>query len=373
MIDTHYMKRAIELAKQGCGHTNPNPMVGAVIVKDGEVIGEGYHARYGDLHAERAALKSCTQDPRGADLYVTLEPCCHHGKQPPCTDAIIDAGIRCVIVGSPDPNALVAGKGIEILKQHNIQVHENVLRDECDQINYVFFHYIKTKRPYVVMKYAMTMDGKIATVTGASKWVTGEAARQKVHQDRNRYMGIMAGIGTVLEDDPLLTCRLPQGNDPIRIICDTNLRIPTDSQIVRTAATYQTIIATGCSDLEKEKSLLDAGCQIMHLPKENAHIDLDALMGALGEKKIDSILLEGGGQLNWSALHTGIVNRVQTYIAPKIFGGLAAPSPVRGDGVSIPDQAFRLKPQTIERVGDDLFIESEVIPCSQESLKKSAR
>lgn len=372
MIDTHYMKRAIELAKQGCGHTNPNPMVGAVIVKDGKIIGEGYHARYGDLHAERAALKSCTQDPRGADLYVTLEPCCHHGKQPPCTDAIIDAGIRCVIVGSPDPNALVAGKGIEILKQHNIQVHENVLRDECDQINYVFFHYIKTKRPYVVMKYAMTMDGKIATVTGASKWVTGEAARQKVHQDRNRYMGIMVGIGTVLEDDPLLTCRLPQGSDPIRIICDTNLRIPTDSQIVRTAATYQTIIATGCSDPEKEKPLLDAGCQIMHLPKENAHIDLDALMDALGEKKIDSILLEGGGQLNWSALHTGIVNRVQTYIAPKIFGGLAAPSPVRGDGVSIPDQAFRLKPQTIERVGDDLFIESEVIPCSRESLKKSA-
>lgn len=370
MINTQYMKQAIELAKQGCGNTNPNPMVGAVIVKDGKIIGQGYHARYGDLHAERAALKSCTEDPCGADLYVTLEPCCHHGKQPPCTDAIIDAGISRVIVGSPDPNALVAGKGIEILKTHGIEVHENVLREACDQINYVFFHYIKTKRPYVVMKYAMTMDGKIATITGASKWITGEAARQNVHRDRNRYMGIMAGIGTVLQDDPLLTCRLPQGKDPIRIICDTNLRIPTDSQIVRTAANCQTIIATGCSDPKKQKSLIDAGCQIMVLPKANAHIDLAALMKALGEQEIDSVLLEGGGQLNWSALCAGIVNRIQAYIAPKIFGGLAAPAPVRGDGVSVPDDAFRLKPISAAYLGDDLLIESEVIPCLQESSKK---
>lgn len=370
MADTQYMKLAIELAQKGCGFTNPNPMVGAIIVKDGNIIGQGYHARYGDLHAERVALASCTEDPRGADLYVTLEPCCHHGKQPPCTEAIIEAGIAHVIIGSADPNPLVSGKGVEILKSHGIQVTENVLREECDRMNYVFFHYIRTKRPYTVMKYAMTMDGKIATVTGASKWITGETARMKVQQDRSRYMGIMAGIGTVLQDDPLLTCRLSHGKDPIRIICDTNLRIPPDSQIVRTAAQHQTIIATCCSESEKQKPLIDAGCQVIVLPKTDGHIDLNALMDALGKQNVDSILLEGGGQLNWSALKAGIVNRVQAYIAPKLFGGNTAPSPIRGDGVTSPQEAFRLSAPTITYFDNDILIESEVLPCSQELSKK---
>ncbi len=214
MNDKDYMRLALQLAKKGCGWTSPNPMVGAVVVKEGRIIGQGWHQRYGQTHAERNALASCTEDPQGATLYVTLEPCCHYGKQPPCVDAILDAGIHRVVVGSADPNPLVAGKGIAILRAHGIDVTENVLQEECDALNKVFFHYITTKRPFVSMKYAMTMDGKIATYTGASKWITGEIARNHVQRQRHRFRGIMVGVGTILADDPLLTCRIEGGRDP---------------------------------------------------------------------------------------------------------------------------------------------------------------
>lgn len=226
MNDTDYMRLALELAERGRGWTNPNPMVGAVIVKDGRVIGEGYHHRCGALHAEREAFAACRESPAGATLYVTLEPCCHHGRQPPCTEAILEAGISRVVVGSGDPNPLVAGKGLDILRAHGAEVETGVLQPECDALNAVFFHYIRTRQPYVVMKYAMTLDGKIATRTGASRWITGEKARERVHQDRRRYAAIMAGVGTVLADDPLLTCRMEGGRNPVRVICDTHLRTP---------------------------------------------------------------------------------------------------------------------------------------------------
>ena len=237
MNDKDYMRLALQLAKKGCGWTSPNPMVGAVVVKEGRIIGQGWHQRYGQAHAERNALASCTEDPQGATMYVTLEPCCHYGKQPPCVDAILDAGIHRVVVGSADPNPLVAGKGIAILRAHGIDVTENVLQEECDALNKVFFHYITTKRPFVSMKYAMTMDGKIATYTGASKWITGEIARTHVQRQRHRFRGIMVGVGTILADDPLLTCRIEGGRDPVRIICDTHLRTPLQSQVVTTAKT----------------------------------------------------------------------------------------------------------------------------------------
>ena len=195
MDDIAYMKMALELAEKGAGRTAPNPMVGSVIVKDGRVIGIGYHRQYGGLHAEREALASCTESPAGATMYVTMEPCCHHGKQPPCVNAILEAGIARVVVGSSDPNALVCGKGIATLKEHGVEVTEHVLSEECDRLNPVFFHYIQKKRPYVVMKYAMTLDGKIAAYTGKSKWITGEEAREHVHRQRDRYTAIMAGSG----------------------------------------------------------------------------------------------------------------------------------------------------------------------------------
>ncbi|QAT50316.1 bifunctional diaminohydroxyphosphoribosylaminopyrimidine deaminase/5-amino-6-(5-phosphoribosylamino)uracil reductase RibD [Caproiciproducens sp. NJN-50] len=367
MSDETYMKLALEYAQKGCGWVNPNPMVGAVVVKDGRVIGTGYHQRYGELHAERNALASCTEPPRNATLYVTLEPCCHYGKTPPCTEAILESGIRRVVVGSVDPNPLVAGKGIQILRRHGIEVSEGVLCEACTGLNEVFFHFIQTKTPYVVMKYAMTMDGKITTRSGRSKWITGETARRRVQEDRHRYTGIMAGVGTILADDPLLTCRLPGGRNPARIICDSRLRTPLNARVVRTAGEAPTILATCSRDEALAHSYRDAGCEILTLPSKDGHVDLRELMAALGEKKIDSVLLEGGGALNWSALQSGIVNKVQAYVAPKLFGGADAKSPVGGIGVEDPKKAFRLASPQVTQLGEDILLESEVLPCSQES------
>ena len=358
--DRQYMKMALELAQKGMGFTAPNPMVGAVIVKNGRIIGQGYHRKYGELHAEREALAVCTEEPKGASIYVTLEPCCHYGKQPPCVNAILEAGIRRVIIGSSDPNPLVAGKGIRILKDHGIEVTENILKEECDKLNEAFFYYIQNKKPYVVMKYAMTMDGKIAAYTGESKWVTGEAARIHVQEQRLKYTGIMVGVGTVLADDPMLTCRLENSRNPVRIICDSHLRTPLTSKIVRTAKTIPTILASSSKDQQKIKNYEELGCQVLYVPEKNGHIDLNRLMELLGAAKIDSILLEGGGSLNWSALESGIVQKVQTYIAPKLFGGEEAKTPVEGKGFPDPASAVLLKNSEIIRLGDDFLIESEV-------------
>ena len=413
MTDLDYMRLALQLAERGAGWTSPNPMVGAVIVKDGRIIGQGWHERYGELHAERNALRACTEDPAGATMYVTLEPCCHHGKQPPCVDAVLAAGIARVVVGSADPNPLVAGRGIGILRAHGVEVTENVLRAECDALNRIFFHYITTKRPFVSMKYAMTMDGKIATYTGASRWVTGEAARQHVQTQRHRFRGIMVGVGTVLSDDPLLTCRIPGSRNPIRIICDTQLRTPLDAKVVTSAHEVPTILATCCADPERHAPYLAAGCRVLCVPetsptrsnadvtsdstthiypaatetdvsttalsfddhpslpseeaKQHPHLDLSALMSLLGAEGIDSILLEGGGTLNWSALESGIVQQVQCYIAPKLFGGQRAKTPVEGLGIPTPDACFHLTKRRITEFGDDILIESEVLyPCSLE-------
>ncbi|MBQ8122772.1 MAG: bifunctional diaminohydroxyphosphoribosylaminopyrimidine deaminase/5-amino-6-(5-phosphoribosylamino)uracil reductase RibD [Ruminococcus sp.] len=369
MEHSDHMRLALELAKKGMGFVCPNPLVGAVIVKDGRIIGEGWHKRYGDLHAERNAFADCEargEDCSGADMYVTLEPCCHHGKQPPCTDAVISHGIKRVFVGSADPNPLVAGKGVQILRSHGIEVVEDLLREECDQINQIFFHFITTGRPFVTMKYAMTLDGKIACFTGNSKWITGEEARLHVQQERLRHTGIMVGVGTVLADDPLLTCRLEGGRDPVRIICDSHLRTPLDSNIVRTAGETPTIIATLGEQAQRSSAYTEKGCKVLFVKEKDGRIDLRDLMKQLGEMKIDSILLEGGGTLNWSALESGIVSRVQAYIAPKIFGG-AGKSPVDGRGVPQPDLAFMLGDSKIVRFGQDIMIESKVVDrCSQD-------
>ncbi|MCI9022498.1 MAG: bifunctional diaminohydroxyphosphoribosylaminopyrimidine deaminase/5-amino-6-(5-phosphoribosylamino)uracil reductase RibD [Eubacterium sp.] len=365
MKDREYMQMALNYAEKGCGWTSPNPMVGAVIVKDGRVIGKGWHEKYGQPHAERNALASCSEPPQGADMYVTLEPCCHYGKQPPCVEAVIEAGIRRVVIGSPDPNPLVSGKGVQILREHGIEVVQDVLRDKCDRLNEVFLHYIQTKRPFVVMKYAMTMDGKIAAYTGRSKWVTGEEARNHVQRQRHRYTAIMAGIGTVLADDPLLTCRIPGRKNPVRIICDSSLRIPLSAQIVATARKVPTIIAACSPDREKQAALEQAGCQVLVTAEKDGHVDLQQLMELLGAEQIDSILLEGGGTLNWAALQSGIVQKVQAYLAPKLFGGRAAKTPVDGTGVPDPADAFLLKDSVITKFGEDFLIEGRIAHAGQ--------
>lgn len=361
------MRLALQLAQRGAGQVNPNPMVGAVIVKEGRVIGQGWHEKFGGLHAERNALAQCKESPEHATLYVTLEPCCHHGKTPPCTDAILQAGISKVVIGSSDPNPLVAGKGVEILREHGISVIEGVEKQACDQLNAPFFHFIQHKTPYGILKYAMTLDGKIATHTGASQWITGEAAREQVHRDRNRYAAIMVGVGTVCTDNPLLTCRLQGGRNPIRIICDSKLRTPLTARVVQTAQEIPTILATCVEQGTHTQPYQAAGCEVLTIPAKNGHVDLQILMQQLGQRGIDSVLVEGGATLNWSALQAGVIHRVQAYIAPKLFGGEQAKSPIGGLGVNHPNQAFRLTEPHITAFGDDFLFESEVISCSPES------
>ena len=382
MTDQEYMLRAIQLAKKGEGWTNPNPMVGAVIVKDGRIIGEGYHKKCGELHAERNAIASLTESAEGATIYVTLEPCCHYGKTPPCTEAIIEQKIKKVVIGSRDPNPKVAGKGAQILRESGITVVQDFMREECDRLNPVFFHYITTKTPYVVMKYAMTLDGKIATKTGASKWITGEPARQEVQHMRHRYMGIMAGIGTVLADDPMLNVRVEGWKSPVRILCDSSLRIPLDSQIVRSAKEYRTIVAYAGREENEEitekitkkiEQLHAKGVDTVCCPDEKGQIDLKKLMTYLGNEGIDSILLEGGGTLNDSALRAGIVKEVHCFIASKLFGGKNSKTPVEGLGIGLPSEALKLKCTDICRIGEDIRIICQVCekeqegPCLQES------
>ena len=375
MTDQEYMLRAIQLAKKGEGWTNPNPMVGAVIVKDGRIIGEGYHKKCGELHAERNAIASLTESAEGATIYVTLEPCCHYGKTPPCTEAIIEQKIKKVVIGSRDPNPKVAGKGAQILRESGITVVQDFMREECDRLNPVFFHYITTKTPYVVMKYAMTLDGKIATKTGASKWITGEPARQEVQHMRHRYM---AGIGTVLADDPMLNVRVEGWKSPVRIVCDSSLRIPLDSQIVRSAKEYRTIVAyAGREENEEITEIIERlhakGVDTVCCPDEKGQIDLKKLMTYLGNEGIDSILLEGGGTLNDSALRAGIVKEVHCFIAPKLFGGKNSKTPVQGIGIGLPSEALKLKCTDICRIGEDIRIICQVCekeqegPCLQES------
>lgn len=386
------MRMALELAKQGEGWVSPNPMVGCVVVKNGKVIARGYHEKYGGFHAERNALLHCDEETEGAELYVTLEPCCHQGKTPPCTDIIIEKKIGKVFVGSLDINPKVAGKGVNILREHGIQVEVGILEEECRKLNEAFFYYMEQKLPFVAMKYAMTLDGKIACETGDSKWVTGEEARNYVQRLRNRYRGIMAGIGTVLADDPLLNCRMEGGRNPVRILCDARLRIPLDSRIVQTAGEYETILVwnpqaaeayyesktcseetlrrrSGSKEMpgnlhEKAEFLAAQGVTLLEIPLKKTgampELDLGVLMEELGARGIDSILLEGGGMLNASALQERVVQRIYAFVAPKLVAGAGAKSPVEGVGIARMEDAVKLQETEISSYGEDICITGRI-------------
>ena len=382
--DIEYMQRAIALAKKGAGFVNPNPMVGCVVVKDNEIIAEGYHEYYGGLHAERNALTHTTADCKGATLYVTLEPCCHHGKTPPCTDIIIEKGIKKVVVGLLDPNPLVSGKGISILQNAGIEVVTGVEADKIKELNKVFLKYIKTKRPYVILKTAMTLDGKIASYTGDSKWITNDKSRQLVHKLRSEMMGIMAGIGTVKADNPMLNCRLEgqQTTDnrqqsvrqPIRIIVDTKASISLDSNIVKTANEYRTILAisrdvtpvaskqsTVNSQQSKINELESFNVEILQCEEKDGRVDINDLMVKLGEKGIDSLLLEGGSCLNAAFLEAGCVDEVYAFIAPKIIGGEHSKSPIGGKGIELMKDAITFDKVEIEQIENDILIKCKIM------------
>ncbi|MZQ96664.1 MAG: bifunctional diaminohydroxyphosphoribosylaminopyrimidine deaminase/5-amino-6-(5-phosphoribosylamino)uracil reductase RibD [Acidaminobacter sp.] len=358
------MQRALELAKLGAGRTSPNPLVGAVIVKEGRVIGEGYHAMYGGPHAEVNAIENASESVEGAEIYVTLEPCSHYGKTPPCALKLIENRFSKVYIAMEDPNPLVAGRGIQMLRKQGIEVEVGLLEEKAKALNEVFIKYITTKKPFCVMKAAMTLDGKIATVTGESQWITSEAAREYVHQLRHELKAIMVGIGTVLKDDPKLTTRLKgkQGRDPIRVVVDSTLKIPLNAKILHLDSDAPTLIATtDRADSEKATALQSMpGVKLIITPQKDGKVDLDYLMFVLGEQGIDSLLLEGGATLNASALESKIVDKVLMFIAPKILGGQNAPTPVGGSGIEVLENAVRLKGMKAVEIGDDLLIEARI-------------
>ncbi len=361
--DIEYMRRAIELAERGVGFTNPNPMVGAVIVKGGKVIGEGWHERCGEWHAERNAFKNCTVPAEGATMYVTLEPCCHYGKTPPCTEAIIEHGIARVVVGMEDPNPLVAGKGIALLREAGIEVVCGVEEEALREQNRVFLKYISTKLPWVAMKTAMTLDGKIATRTGDSKWITGAEARAYVHELRHRFMAILVGIGTAVVDDPLLNCRIEGRGvrQPIRVVVDGNARLSLDSQLVKTAGEYRTIVAhTRFAPEESVKALREAGVEMLLCKEKEGLVDVRNLLELLGQSGIDSILLEGGGSLNYTFLAEGLADELYAFIAPKIVGGMNAKTPVEGAGMEKMADAINLELENVLNIGHDVLLKLKV-------------
>lgn len=355
------MQIALELAQKGKGHVNPNPLVGAVIVKDNQIIGSGYHQNYGEAHAEVNALNSLKTSARGATLYVTLEPCCHYGKTPPCVDLIIKHQIAKVVIACLDPNPLVSGKGVRKLKEASIEVVVGVLEEEAIKVNQIFMHYIKTKKPFVLFKIAMTLDGKIATSSGDSKWISGQQSRLEVQQLRNELMAIMVGVNTVIKDDPLLTCRIPDGHHPIRIIVDSSLRIPLSSKVIHDKEAKTIIATTDRSPMNKRYQLEELGIEVLVIKKKNNRVDLNDLMTVLGELGIDSVLLEGGAALAYSALEAGVVNKVQVYVAPKLIGGEQAKTPIGGDGVSRLQDAFKLSDLNVRRIGEDIVLEGDLM------------
>lgn len=360
--DYKYMSLALKLAEKAKGYTSPNPMVGAVIVKDGKIIGEGYHQRCGEAHAEVNAFNNATEDVTGATMYVTLEPCSHTGKTPPCADKIIEKKLSRVVIGATDPNPLVSGRGIEKIRNAGITVEYGLLAEESKQLNEVFMKYIVTKRPFVVYKSATTIDGKIATIEGESQWITNEASRNKVHMLRHYLKGIMVGINTVLTDNPMLNCRIEGCNSPVRIVVDSSLRIPVECNLVQTANKYKTIVATLQSENSMKANMLrQFGVEVISTREYNGRVDLDHLMDILGSMGIDSILLEGGGTLAYSAFKQNIVDKVVYYIAPKIFGGNSAKTSVQGDGFGKISQCVKLYNTSVELIEDDVCITAYVM------------
>jgi len=359
----YYMQMALETAGKALGRTSPNPMVGAVVVRDGQVVGSGYHARAGTPHAEVHALREAGAKACGATLYVTLEPCCHHGRTGPCTEAVIKAGITKVVVAMEDPNPKVAGKGVKILQNAGITVETGVLEEQSRRLNEVFIKYISTRLPFVVMKTAMSLDGKIATASGESQWITGPASRAMVHRLRDRYDAILVGVGTVLADNPSLTTRLSEGGgkDPVRVVLDSRAMTPVDAQIITQSSHSPTIIVT-TSDAPRVKlqQLSDAGAQIMQLSADDNGICLHELLCKLAEREITSLLVEGGTRVNGTFINSNLVDKVCWFIAPKIIGGHAAPGPVGGIGITALADAMKLSDISLQRYGEDIGIEGYV-------------
>ncbi len=361
--DVKYMKRAISLAKKGAGWVNPNPMVGAVLVKDNRIIGEGFHGFFGGSHAEVNAIQDvASKQAPGSTLYVTLEPCVHEGKTPPCANLIVEQKISRVVIAMADPNPIVSGKGIAYLQSHRIQVEVGLLEQQARQLNEVFIKYITTNRPFVVLKSAMTLDGKIATVTNASRWITGEASRKLVHRLRQDLSAVMVGVNTVLFDDPLLNIRLKgTWKNPLKIITDTHGRVPLKSNLLQKDPQLTIVATTELAEPKKVKQIEQLGAQVLICPLKDNRVDLGFVMHSLGSMGIDSIMIEGGSTLAFSVLKEGLVDKIISFIAPKILGGASAPTSVGGAGIEKMADAINLSNMKTRKVGNDLMVEGWIL------------
>jgi diaminohydroxyphosphoribosylaminopyrimidine deaminase / 5-amino-6-(5-phosphoribosylamino)uracil reductase len=363
--DRIFMRRALFLAALGKGKTSPNPMVGAVLVKQGRVLGEGYHRRAGEDHAEVVALGQAGDQAFGATLYATLEPCSHYGRTPPCAEQIIRTGVQRVVAAMADPNPLVSGKGFERLREAGIPAESGLMEAEASALNEAYIKLITTGLPFVILKGAISLDGKIGTVTGESRWITGPPARERVHRLRNEVDAVMVGISTVLKDDPQLTVRLPSGfqRDPLRIILDSQAKLPLGARVLNLSSPAKTLVITSASAAkEKLEALKSRGAEVWCMEEEAGRIPLRPLLRRLGELKVMSLMIEGGSELNASSLREGIVDKVVLFLAPRLIGGTAAPSLIGGAGVRELADSFFLKKVSLEQIGDDIMITGYVQP-----------
>ncbi|WP_442594709.1 bifunctional diaminohydroxyphosphoribosylaminopyrimidine deaminase/5-amino-6-(5-phosphoribosylamino)uracil reductase RibD [Neobacillus sp. D3-1R] len=355
--DQYFMKMALDLAATAKGRTNPNPVVGAILVKDGVIVGSGLHRKAGEPHAEVHAFRMAGEHAKGATLYVTLEPCSHFGKTPPCANLVVESEVSRVVVAMQDPNPQVAGRGIELVRKAGIEVEVGILEAEAKLLNERFIHNMLTKTPFVISKVAMTLDGKIATYNGHSKWITGEESRYNVHRLRNEVDAILVGIGTVMADDPQLTTRLESGGkNPIRIILDSDLRIPVDAKITDCSVAKTWIVTQKGVNPEKIHALEQKGIELLYIPKMASGLDLKELMERLFEKGVTDLLVEGGSEINGSFLREGLINKFFIYMAPKILGGRGSLTPFTGDDVENMDQALDVIIHEIEQFGTDICI-----------------
>lgn len=366
MTDLEYMNLALSLARKGKGFTSPNPCVGAVVVKDGEIVGRGYHHAAGMPHAEVEAIDDAAGNTEGATIYVTLEPCNHFGKTPPCTHKILNAGITRVVVACKDPNPFVSGGGIQFLKDKGLEVESGLLEEEAETLIEDFIWYTREdKRPFVILKSAATLDGRIATSTGDSKWITNAASRAWGHGIRHEVDAILIGSGTLHADDPSLTCRLEgrQSKDPMRVILDRRLTIDPDAKVVTQTSDAPTLIVTGPdADFEKRKVLEEKGIQIMEVPLKNGALDLEQVVIKLGQMSVLSLLIEGGGQVASSALKAGIVNKVLYFMAPKFLGGSDGVPVFGGSGPKKIADAFHLDRVRLHTLEGDILVEGYLKP-----------
>lgn len=357
MDDEEWMRRSLRLAEKGRGRTSPNPMVGAVLVKNGRMVGEGYHAKAGEDHAEIIALRQAGEEARGATLYLNLQPCTHYGKTPPCAPVVIRSGVKRIVIGMEDPNPLVKREGVESLREAGLEVEVGLREKECRRLNEAYCKYIMKKEPFIILKVAATLDGRIAARDGDSKWISGETSRRFVHRLRDQVDGVLVGIGTVLRDDPMLTARIRAGRNPFRIILDSRLRMPEEARVIAVSPSKTIIATTEAAPKDKIERLERRDVRILVLDSKEGRVSLRSCLSRLGEMEMMTLLVEGGSEINGSFLDEGLIDKLLLFLSPKLIGDTQAVGIFGGRGAVNLKQAILLRELKTRRIGEDILVE----------------